>query len=249
MKKDEIYKILVSLSKKKMSPDEAYTHLKDLPFKDMGFVKVDYHREMRMGLPETIFCKGKTVNQVLKIFQEMKKRTNIMATKADDEMIKVIKKKYPEAEVFPDAGIIFLGKYPKAVKAKVVVLTAGTSDIPVAMESVIVCKAMGVNVEFFFDVGVAGIHRLLKYKDKIQTADVIIVAAGMEGALPGVVAGLFGLPVVAVPTSVGYGASFSGIAPLLTMLNTCAPGVVVVNIDNGYGAGYFAGLTAKRGLK
>ena len=246
MTKDRIYKILSQLGGNKISVDEAFKKLKDLPFKDLGFAKIDYHRELRMALPETILCKGKNTRQVIDIFKEMKDKTNIIATKASKEVMKAILKKFPRAEVHQDAGIIFLGKYPAAKKGKVFVLTAGTSDIPAAMESMIILKAMGVGVESLFDVGVAGIHRLIKFKGKIEKADVLIVAAGMDGALPGVVAGLFGLPVIAIPTSAGYGASFKGLAPLLTMLNSCAPGVVVVNIDNGYGAGYFAGLIAKK---
>jgi len=245
MNAEYIYHLLVQLSNKEISIDKAYETLKDLPFKDLGFAKIDYHREMRTDLPETIFCKGKTTQQVIKIIKEMKGKTNILGTKVSEDMIKKILKKFPEAEVYPDAGVIFLGQYPKQDKGNVIVLTGGTSDIPVAMEAVITLKTMGVKVESLFDVGVAGIHRLVKYKDKIKKADIVVVVAGMEGALPGVIAGLFGLPVVAVPTSQGYGAHFKGVAPLLTMLNSCAPGVTVVNIDNGYGAGFFAGMIVK----
>ena len=246
MKKEKIQEILLKLSKNEITPEKAFESLKDLPYKDLGYAKLDHHREIRKGMPEAIYCPGKTPQQVISIFKEMKKKSNVIATKASPEIMKIVAKNFPKAEIHKDAGIIFLGEYPKKKKGRVVVLTGGTSDIPVAMESVVILKAMGVGAEAIFDVGVAGVHRLLSFIGKLKNADVIIVAAGMDGALPSVVAGLVSAPVVAVPTSVGYGASFSGLAPLLTMLNSCASGVVVVNIDNGYGAGYFAGLIAKR---
>lgn len=246
MRKGEIYDILSKLYNREITTEEAFKLLKDLPFKDLSFVKIDFHRELRKGIPETILCLGKSPQQVIKIFKEMKGKTNIIATKASKEIMDIVSCEFPDAEIYEDAGIIFLGKYPKKRKGRVVILTAGTSDIPIAMESVIVLNAIGITTDPIFDVGVAGVHRLINFKDRIQKADVIIVVAGMDGVLPSVVAGLFGLPVIAVPTSIGYGAHFQGIAPLLTMLNSCAPGVVVVNINNGYGAGYFASLIVNK---
>ncbi|NOZ64665.1 MAG: nickel pincer cofactor biosynthesis protein LarB [Caldiserica bacterium] len=246
MKEEVIYRILADLNQGKVSLDEAFQRLKDLPFKDLGFAKIDYHREMRKGLPETVFCLGKTPENVVNIFSEMEGKVNILATKASKEIMEIVSRKFPRAKIYEDARIIYLGEYPEVEERKAVVLTGGTGDIPVAREAMIVARAMGVEVKPIFDVGVAGIHRLGSFKEEINSAEVIIVVAGMDGALPSVVAGLFSKPVVAVPTSVGYGANFQGISPLLTMLNSCAPGVVVVNIDNGYGAGYFAALICKR---
>ncbi len=246
MKEEVIYKILYSLSQGEVSLEEAFQRLKDLPFKDLGFAKIDYHREIRKGLPETVLCLGKTPEDVVNIFSEMEGKANVLATKASAEIMEIIARKFPGAKIYKDAGIIYLGEYPEIEGGKAVVLTGGTGDIPIAREAMIVARAMGVEVRPIFDVGVAGIHRLGSCKEEIKRAEVIIVVAGMDGALPSVVAGLFSRPVVAVPTSVGYGANFQGISPLLTMLNSCAPGVVVVNIDNGYGAGYFAALICQR---
>ena len=176
----------------------------------------------------------------------MQEKTNVLATKASPEVMQVIAEKFPQAEIHKESGIIFLGKYPEKLIGKIIVLTAGTSDIKVAEEAVLVLKSAGVYAESIYDVGVAGLHRLLNFKDTIKEADAIIAVAGMDGVLPTVVAGLFAVPVIAVPTSIGYGTNFSGVAPLLTMLNSCAPGVVVVNIDNGYGAGCFAALIVQR---
>ncbi len=242
MNKEFIQKILQDVEQGKISAQDAYKKLKDLPFKDLGFAKIDFHREIRRGFPETIFCKGKSPQQVLKIMKEMYGKTNILATKASSEVIDIIEKDFPDADIYRDSGIIFIGKYPDKKKGRVVVISAGTSDIPIAMESVILLKASGVEVDTIFDIGVSGIHRIAEFKDIIRKANIIIAVAGMDGVLPTVIAGLFSVPVIAVPTSIGYGASFSGITPLLTMLNSCAPGVAVVNIDNGYGAGYLAAL-------
>jgi NCAIR mutase (PurE)-related protein len=211
---------------------------------DLGFAKIDNHRSLRKGYPETIYCQGKTTSQVLKIFESMQKRNhNILATKVDKKLFSAVREKYPEAEYNELAKTIVIKKETlKRKKGKILVITAGTSDIPVAEEAVVTAEIMGNNVEKVYDVGVAGVHRLFDIKDKIFDANVIIVVAGMEGALASIVGGLASRPVIAVPTSVGYGASFKGIAPLLTMLNSCAEGIVVVNIDNGFGAGYFASL-------
>lgn len=246
MQKNKIYQILKKVHEKKISIDKAFKQLKDLPFQDLGFVKIDNHREIRKNIPEAVLCQGKTPQQVVKIFEKMKHKSNILATKASPEVIKAVVRKFPKAVIYKDSGIIFQGKFPVKTKGKVIVLTAGTSDIRVAEEAVLVLKASGIGVESIYDVGVAGLHRLVNYKDRIKQADAVIVVAGMDGVLPSVVSGLFPKPVIAVPTSVGYGAHFSGVAPLLTMLNSCAPGVAVVNIDNGYGAGCFAVMLVKK---
>ena len=246
MNKNYILDLLEKLKEGRITIDEAYNILKDLPFKDLGDIKIDYHREIRKDLPETIFCQGKRKEQVIKIIDDIKGKANILATKASEDLIDFVSKKYPEAELHKDAGIIFIGKYPELKYGKVLILTAGSADLGVATEASIVLKCMGVQSEIISDVGVAGIHRLLNFKEQIEKSDVIIVVAGMDGVLPTFVAGLFPKPVIAVPTSIGYGANFSGLAPLLTMLNSCSPGVVVVNIDNGYGAGYFAGILIKK---
>jgi len=226
----------------KISLKEILEEIKRLPYDDLGFAKIDTHREMRKGFPETIFCQGKTHEQILAIIDHMNKKThNILATKANDQIFKAVKKKFPQAEYNKSAKTIIIRKENiKIKKGKILIITAGTSDIPVAEEAVVTMEIMGSTVEKVYDVGVAGIHRLLDLKDKLFEANVVIVVAGMEGALASIVGGITSKPVIAVPTSVGYGASFKGIAPLLTMLNSCAEGVVVVNIDNGFGAGYFA---------
>jgi NCAIR mutase (PurE)-related protein len=237
-------KILNDFKEGKINIAEVLEKIKQLPYKDLDFAKIDTHRVLRKGFPETIFCQGKTIKQILKIFEEMYKKNNkILATKANRKIFDAIKKVYPNAEYNKLAKTIIIQKEKlKQKKGKILIITAGTSDIPVAEEAVVTAEVMGNLVEKVYDVGVAGVHRLFDVKDKIFNANVIIVVAGMEGALASIVGGLSDKPVIAVPTSVGYGASFKGIAPLLTMLNSCAEGVVVVNIDNGFGAGYFAGL-------
>ncbi|MFO7677505.1 MAG: nickel pincer cofactor biosynthesis protein LarB [Thermoplasmatota archaeon] len=236
--------ILKQYKKGTISLDEVLDKIKHLPYEDLEFAKIDTHRLFRKGFPETIFCQGKTIPQILKILESMTKQDHsTLATKANKKIYRAIKKIYPEAKYNELAKTIVvkqLNQKPK--KGIILVITAGTSDIPVAEEAVVTAEVMGNTVEKVYDVGVAGVHRLFDIKDKIFSANVIIVVAGMEGALASIVGGLSANPVIAVPTSVGYGASFQGIAPLLTMLNTCAEGVVVVNIDNGFGAGYFASL-------
>lgn len=217
--------------------------LRSLPYQDLTFAKIDTHREVRKGFPETIFCPGKTISQIMQILQKLPEDQNILLTKANKNIYTSVKKMYPIAHYNESAKTIIIQRYkPKKKKGSILVLTAGTSDIPVAEEAVITAQLMGNKVETVYDVGVAGVHRLFDIKEKIFEANVIIVIAGMEGALASIVGGLASKPVIAVPTSVGYGASFKGIAPLLTMLNCCAEGVAVVNIDNGFGAGYFASL-------
>ena len=237
-------KILQDYKNGKVSVSEVLEKIKNLPYEDLDFAKVDTHRYLRKGFIETVFCQGKTIDQILKIFKTMSRgKHNILATKANKKIFSAVKKEYPNAE-FNDLAKTILIKQEKikTKKGKILVITAGTSDIPVAEEATVTAELMGNKVEKAYDVGVAGVHRLFDIKDKIFNSDVIIVIAGMEGALASIVGGLTSKPVIAVPTSIGYGASFKGIAPLLTMMNTCSEGVVVVNIDNGFGAGYFASL-------
>ena len=229
--------------------DEAVERLKDLPYEDMGFAKLDHHRELRTGMPEVIFGAGKTVAQVARIFAHMAQAGgNVLATRVSSEMFEAVQalepsNQEPRAEFHERARAITLMQEPAVPgKGTVAVVCAGTSDLPVAEEAVVTARLMGNTVELIADVGVAGIHRLLAQKSALQSARVLIVCAGMEGALPTVVAGLVNAPVLAVPTSIGYGASFGGVAALLGMLNTCAPNVSVVNIDNGFGAACIASL-------
>lgn len=237
-------KILKDYKEGKIGMQEVLEKIKLSPYEDLGFAKIDNHRVVRKGYIETIFCKGKTTKQIIEIMKKMVKNNhNVLATKADKKIFTEVKKIFPKAQYNELAKtIIIKNQSVKKKKGKILVLTAGTSDIPVAEEAVVTAELMGNTVEKVYDVGVAGIHRLFDIKDKIISANVIIVVAGMEGALASIVGGLTSKPVIAVPTSVGYGASFKGVAPLLTMLNCCAEGVVVVNIDNGFGAGYFASI-------
>ena len=236
--------LLSRVRKGKVSLEEALRHLKDLPYKDIGFARVDSHRALRCGFPEVIFCQGKTPQQVVAIARQIiKGKGDLLATRADKKIYQAVLKEFPEAKYHESARAITVKRSTRRPrKGLILVVTAGTSDIPVAEEARVAAELMGNRVEALYDVGVAGIHRLLGHRGLLTQARVIVVVAGMEGALAGVVAGLVNCPVVAVPTSVGYGASFFGIAPLLTMLNTCAAGVSVVNIDNGFGAGYVASL-------
>jgi len=238
--------LLNKVKEKKLSPQKALEHLKTLPFEDLGFARVDLHRHLRKGFPEVIFGQGKEVEQIVKIAQKIKKSGSVvLGTRIEKEVYQKLKFHFPDAEYFPQAKIFILKPKRKRdlkLKGYVLVISAGTSDIPVAEEAALTCEVMGNRVERLYDVGVAGIHRFLAHLDKLKKAKVIIVVAGMEGALPSVVGGLVDKPVIAVPTSIGYGASFGGVAPLLAMLNSCASGVVVVNIDNGFGAGCAASL-------
>ena len=247
MNKEQIKQLLEDVKDDKMSIDTAARILKDLPFKDLGFAKIDNHREIRTGYPEIIYCAGKTEEQVVRIIREMLKKGNsILGTRADKEMYEAVKALCPEAEYHDVARIITVRKKEiQLTDTYIAVITAGTSDIPVAEEAGITAQMLGNRVERVFDVGVAGIHRLFANLDIITGAKVIIAVAGMEGALASVVGGLVDKPVIAVPTSIGYGASFGGLSALLSMLNSCASGTAVVNIDNGFGAGYLASMINK----
>ncbi len=251
MDKEYIKSILLDLKDGRISVETCINQLQDLPFKDIGIACIDHHRNIRKGVPEIIFGKGKEVNDILNIIQEMnEKGDNILITKLSSYKAEFIKKRYPEAKYYKKAMILTITKRPIEIIAKglILVISAGTSDIPIAEEAFITAKFLGNRVDKIYDVGIAGLHRILAHVDKIREASVLIVVAGMEGALPSVIAGLVEKPIIAVPTSVGYGASFSGIASLLSMLNSCAPGVTVVNIDNGFGAAYAASIINKGAL-
>jgi len=241
---ESIRKLFEQVRSGKLSPDDAVQRLRHLPFEDLGFAKVDHHRALRAGMPEVILGERKTPANLAQIFARLAKHGgNILATRADEKQFAAVKKKVRAAEYRKLARAIVLQRDPKKYgKGTIAVVSAGTSDIPVAEEAVVTAELMGNDVEHFYDVGVAGIHRLLANREALMKARVVIVCAGMEGALPSVVGGLVGVPVIAVPTSVGYGASFKGLAALLGMLNSCASNVSVVNIDNGFGAGYVAAL-------
>jgi hypothetical protein len=242
MNPDAIRKLFQQVKKGDVSPDEAVQRLRHLPFEDLGFANVDHHRAMRAGMAEVIFGPGKDPVHLAKIFAALAKHgNNVLATRASEEQFRAVRKKFKKAEYHELARAIVLWQDKKIYgKGKVVVVSAGTSDIAVAEEAVLTAEVMGNEVQHVFDVGVAGIHRLLARREILTSARVLIVCAGMEGALPSVVGGLTSVPVIAVPTSVGYGAAFGGLAALLGMLNSCASNVTVVNIDNGFGAGYVA---------
>jgi len=227
---------------------EALNQLRFMPYEDIGFAKLDHHRSLRRGFAEVILCKGKTADQVAGIVKRMAASTGTtLATKASPEIFDVVRQVAPNAHYHQLAGLIVIGDAPPVVaEGYILVVTAGTGDIPIAEEAAVTAETMGSRVERAYDVGVAGLHRLLDCKDKLLGANVVVAVAGMEGALASVVSGMVESPVIAVPTSVGYGASFQGLAALLGMLNTCSPGVSVVNIDNGFGAGYLASLIDRR---
>lgn len=230
------------------SVEDAVARLRNLPFEDLHYAKVDHHRALRTGFPEVVFCENKTAEQVCGIMEAISRRAPVvLGTRADRDKFVAVRARLPGAVYHEAARIIQFGRPDaEACAGPCLVVSAGTSDIPVAEEAAVVLEAAGCLADRLFDVGVAGIHRLLEHRERLQSAEVIIVVAGMEGALASVVGGLVSQPVIAVPTSVGYGASFGGLAALLTMLNTCACGVVVVNIDNGFGAGYFAAMLCRQ---
>ena len=245
MKNDSIQDILNCVKSGELSVQEAVGRLRHLPYEDLGFAKIDHHRSLRTGFPEVIFCQGKSSEQVVEIVKRLADRNPVvLATRADEAIYEAVRKALPHAVYHKQARMIVVreDEPQPEIDKYIMVVSAGTADIPVAEEAAITAESMGSRVERAYDIGVAGIHRLLDQKDKLRNANVIIVVAGMEGALASVVGGLVDKPVIAVPTSIGYGSSFEGLAALLSMLNTCAEGVAVVNIDNGFGAGYFAHL-------
>lgn len=247
MDREKLKTILSKVYNHELPVENALDSLKTLPFEDLGFVKIDNHRTIRKGFPEVIFCQGKTLPQIVKIVEKLRLHNDcVMATRATPEVFQAISGVNADAVYHEAARVVVIGKTLKPIEEEyILVVSAGTSDIPVAEEAAVVAETLGNSVVKLFDVGVAGIHRLFEHKDKLFAAKVVIVVAGMEGALASIVGGLVSVPVIAVPTSIGYGANFGGLAPLLSMLNTCSPGVAVMNIDNGFGAGYFASLILK----
>ena len=244
MNEDQLRTLLDQVRSGAMDVDAALARVRHMPFEDLGFAKLDHHRELRHGMPEVVLAKGKTSDQVVAIAGRLLEVSqNVLITRSDASVAERLKRAFAGAEYFPLSGAIRFWR-DKTVrgKGKIAVVCAGTSDIPVAEEAQITAEVMGNEVEATYDVGVAGIHRLIESSSRLVAARVVVVCAGMEGALPSVVGGLVSCPVIAVPTSVGYGASFHGLAALLGMLNSCASNVTVVNIDNGFGAGYVASL-------
>lgn len=245
----DVFKQLLTHYKEGQVPlDTVLEKIKELPYKDFGFAKVDNHRKIRCGFPEVIFCMGKTPEQIVKIVEHIIANDNdMLATRANAEIYRSISEIFPNAVYNEKARTITIKKSRhEQPEGLILIVTAGTSDIPIAEEARVTAEIMGNNVHVLYDVGVAGIHRLMKNHNELRKANVIIVVAGMEGALASVVGGLVDCPVIGVPTSIGYGTSFNGVTPLLSMLNSCASGVAVVNIDNGFGAAYVASLINRK---
>lgn len=244
MDREQLKTLLELVRNQAVDIDEALDRLRHLPFEDLGFAKVDHHRAIRIGMPEVIFGQGKTAAQIHAIASRiMSKASNLLATRVSADAAEMLRETFPDAEYFPLSGALRVWRDRSILgKGKLAVVSAGTTDLPVAEEAVVTAEVMGNEVSSIHDVGVAGIHRLFGNLDRLLDARVIVVCAGMEGALPSAVGGLVSCPVIAVPTSVGYGASFHGLAALLGMLNSCASNVSVVNIDNGFGGGYVASL-------
>ena len=245
----QVVKLLESVREGSLSVEDALDELAHLPYRDLGFAKVDHHRHLRTGFPEVVLGLGKTAEQIAAIMGELARAgANVLATRVEPDKASIVLGRLPEARYEPVARALVVEQQPTAETGRgtVLVVCAGTSDLPIAEEAALTARLGGSHVERLWDVGVAGIHRLLHKRAMLEEAEVIIVVAGMEGALPSVVKGLVSRPVIAVPTSIGYGASFGGIAALLGMLNSCASGVTVVNIDNGFGAGYAAALMNRR---
>jgi NCAIR mutase (PurE)-related protein len=244
MTERSLRKILAGVKQGSLSVEEGIERLKKLPFEDVGFARIDHHRTIRQGFPEVIFGRGKTAAQIETIVKKMLvHEQNVLVTRTTAEVFRRVKRLERRARFYPGSGTILVPRDQTTHgKGSILIVCAGTADIPVAEEALVTAEAMGNRAETLYDVGVAGIHRILSERDRLARARVIVVVAGMEGALPSVVGGLVGVPVIAVPTSVGYGASFGGIAALLGMLNSCASNVTVVNIDNGFGAGFVASL-------
>ena len=252
MTKDAIRNLLRDFRNRKLSEEQILARLRTLPFEPLEFAMVDHHRELRKGFPEVIFCTRKTSRQVAAIARRLVRNGSpLLATRASEDQYRAVKKVLPRSRYSKVARTITMTERPKSTRrpntrGTILIISAGTSDIPVAEEAFETVAILGNPVKTLYDVGIAGIHRLLAHMKQIQNASVIIVVAGMEGALPSVVGGLVDVPVIAVPTSVGYGASYEGISALLTMLNSCAAGVTVVNIDNGFGAGFAASLMNRK---
>ena len=245
MDPDRLKALLASVQAREVSIDEAVRELRELPFRSLGFARADTHRHLRTGFPEVVLGEGKTPEQIAAILRELGRGgSTVMATRVSAAAAAVVTAALPEARYLPVPRAVVLGPMPAPDRGRgvIAVLSAGTADIPVAEEAALTAELAGNQVERIFDVGVAGLHRLMGHRELLEKAEIIVVVAGMEGALPSVVGGLFARPVIAVPTSVGYGASLGGIAALLSMLNSCSAGVAVENIDNGFGAGHMAAL-------
>jgi len=248
MDRVKLRRILEQVHDGEVSIDDALTALRRLPFEDLGFAKLDLHRPLRRGFPESVYCPGKSPTQLQEIARKLAEHHDaVLFTKADADAFETIRAVLPYAEYFEEARVVRSVWSARDLVGRVLVMSAGTSDIPLAEEASVTAETMGSVVVKRYDVGVAGLPRLLASRDEIEAARVIVAVAGMEGALPAIVAGLAEVPVIAVPTSSGYGASFGGLSAVLTMLNACAPGVAVVNIDNGYGAGYLAAVINRMG--
>lgn len=251
MRKDELNEILSRVKRDEMPVEEAVSLIAAEPVTDLGFAKLDHHRELRKGLPEVVYCEGKHKDMIRPIVESLLAGNtgNILLTRASEEVFGEVRKVFPEAEYRKEARFILIRREESGSAGKIVVVTGGTADIPVAEEACIVAELTGNHVERLYDVGVAGVHRLLSRTEIFRDANVIVAVAGMEGALASIVGGLVDCPVIAVPTSIGYGANLGGLSALLGMLNSCAMGIAVVNIDNGFGAGYMANLINKAGVK
>jgi hypothetical protein len=250
MDREKLRRLLENVRIGKTGIDDALRALRSFPYQDLGYAKIDTHRDLRRGFPEVVLCRGKSIEQIAEIVESLSEADFIMATKADKRAFRAIKKVRKDAVYYEMAKIVLVGKNRKKKSKKIIlVVTAGTSDIPIAEEAVITAEIMGNTVDRVYDIGVAGVHRLFGSREKLFNANVIVVVAGMEGALASIIGGMVDCPVIAVPTSVGYGANFEGLSALLSMLNCCAPGVVTVNIDNGFGAGYFASFINQMGNK
>ena len=246
MTPERLKRVLEQVESGGLSADDALDELRLLAFEDLEFAKVDHHRSLRRGFPEVVFGPGKTPSQIAAIGERLAESGQpVLVTKTTPEAHEALASRCPEAQWLEDARAILIGGPPEARRGRAAVLAAGTSDLAIAEEAALTAELMGARVDRVYDVGVAGLHRLLAHQESLTESDVLVVVAGMDGALPSVVSGLTVVPVVAVPTSVGYGASFQGLSALLAMLNACSPGVAVVNIDNGFGGGYLAGLICR----
>jgi NCAIR mutase (PurE)-related protein len=246
MNKTTLLELLAQVQSGTLTPAAATERLATLPYEDLGHARIDHHRTLRTGLPEVIYAKDKSPEQTTEIFTRMAAaRSDVLATRVDEPTARTVLAAVPAAIYHPNARALTLKQTPHKPLGHIAILSAGTSDQPIAEEAAVTAELFNTHVTRLYDVGVAGIHRLLSVRDQLADANVVIVCAGMEGALPSVVGGLVGVPVIAVPTSVGYGASFEGAAALLGMLNSCSPNVTVVNIDNGFGAAYTAVLIAR----
>lgn len=251
MQADNIRRLLDSVRTGARTVESAIEQLRDLPFEDLGYARLDHHRALRKGFPEVVFCEGKRIDQIVQIIARLtQKHEAVLATRATPEVYEAVRASFPAAHYYDDARVIQLGANgTKPTETTVLVISAGTADVPVAEEAAVTARALGSSVERLYDVGVAGVHRLLAARDRLDEANVIVVVAGMDGVLPAIVGGLVAAPVIAVPTSIGYGTGLGGVAALMTMLNACAPGIAVVNIDNGFGAGYMAHLINTRSVE